>query len=552
MSTYQGGRRAARPRRRSRWFLAGGLLASSLVVGAAGAGGIAAMAADHELPDLATPANVRHGDDAGKPPAETADPTASEPAGDGAGRPDGREGDGRGEQDGRSADNRQPGDRPAERQDGEGRNGEGQTGAGRHGNGPGTGPHEVVSVPCDAAKLVAALVQVNAEGGGSLRLASRCTYTLSQAFHQADEYDGGIRDAREAADAAETPGDAEAPPRKPEDDKAGLPVIYHPITIDGAGATIARDAQAEAFRFFTVRDGGELFLRNVTLHNGRSAIEGGAVHVVHGATAVIEHTTVTQSTSLSKEGGGGGIFNDGNMLVSDSTFVGNSAAGAAGKGGGLLNGGVLTLRRSQFHHNSANAYGGGLGNYRGAADVETTTFAQNSAAQGGGLASFSARTKVFDTKVLGNAAQVGGGLANSDAVLVLRKMTIRDNKSTVNGGGISTVKGLLPIDDSVVAGNTTHGAGGGIFADKSNLLVRGSDVTGNDAAGAASKGGGIHATAGQVSVYTSRVTGNSATAQPGGVFAHHTRVRIDDESVIVENEPTNCVGNAAPVAHCFR
>ncbi|MEU8300731.1 hypothetical protein AB0C04_26035 [Micromonospora sp. NPDC048909] len=532
MSTYRGGRRAG-PRRRSRWFLAGGLLAGSLVVGAAGATGVAATAADRQLPflDLSRPASVQQGDDAGHEQRDGAEAAGREPAGDGAGRPDGRNGDGR---DGRMGDGR----------DGDGR----QPSA----DGPGTGRHEVVSVPCDSAKLVAALVRANAEGGGALRLAPKCRYTLTQAFHQADEYDGGIRDAREAADAAETPGDAEAPPHKPEDDKAGLPVIYHAITIDGAGATIARHVHAEDFRFFTVRDGGELTLRDVTLHNGRSAIEGGALHVVHGATAVVEHTTVTQSTSLSKEGGGGGIFNDGNMVVSDSTFVGNSAAGAAGKGGGLLNGGVLTLRNSQFHHNSANAYGGGLGNYRGAAEVETSTFAQNSATQGGGLASFSARTKVYDTKVLGNTAQIGGGLANSDAVLVLRKMTIRDNTSTVNGGGISTVKGLLPLDDSVVAGNTTHGAGGGIYADKSNLLVRGSDVTGNDAAGAASKGGGIHATAGQVSVYTSKIVHNSSTLAPGGIFAQHARARIDDESVIVENESTNCAGNTPPIAHCFR
>ncbi|MFC0505790.1 hypothetical protein [Micromonospora costi] len=528
MSTYRAGRRAGRPRRRSRWFLAGGLLAGSLVVGVAGAGG--ALAAGRDLPFLASggAANLLRGEDAGREDGGNAD---REPAGDGAGRPDGSNGDGR---------------------DGGAREPERRDSGGERTHTPGTGRHPVVSVPCDAAKLVAALVQANAEGGASLRLASNCTYTLTQAFHQVDEYDGGIRDAREAADAAETPGDAEAPPHKPEDDKAGLPVVYQPITIDGDGAVIERDVHAEDFRFFTVRDGGELTLRNVELRNGRSKIEGGSVHVVHGATAVVERVTVTGSTSLSAEGGGGGIFNDGNMVVTDSTFVGNSAAGAAGKGGGLLNGGVLTLRGSQFHHNSANAYGGGLGNYRGAADVDTTTFAQNSAAQGGGLASFSARTKVLDTTVVGNTAQIGGGIANSDAVIVLRGMTIRDNTSTLKGGGISTVKGLLPIDDSVIAGNTTHGVGGGIYAEKSNVLVRGSDVAGNEAVGSASKGGGIYATAGQVSLYTSKVVRNGASVQPGGIFAQHARVRIDDESVIVENEPTNCAGNAAPVATCFR
>ncbi|RLP99697.1 right-handed parallel beta-helix repeat-containing protein [Micromonospora sp. CV4] len=502
MSTYRGGERTARPRRRSRWFLAGGFLAGSLVVGAAGVAGVAAAAdRDISLPGLGRLAATAQDDD--------------------------RRGD----------------DRTAPGRDGA-ENGRPDT--------PGTGKRGVVSVPCDAAKLVAALVSANAEGGAELRLAPKCRYTLTEAFHETDQYDGGIRDAREAADAAETPGDAEAPPHNPADDTAGLPAIYQPITIDGAGATIARDAQAAAFRFFTVRDGGELTLRDLELHNGRSAIEGGSVHVVHGATAVVERVTVTQSTSLSPEGGGGGIFNDGNMVVTDSTFIGNSASGAAGKGGGLLNGGVLTLKRSEFHRNSANGYGGGLGNYRGAAEVEGTTFTQNSASQGGGLASFSARTKVYDTELLHNTAQIGGGAANSDAVLVMRKMTIRGNTSTVNGGGISTVQGLLPLDDSVVDGNTTHGLGAGIYAAKSNLLVRGSDVTANEAVGAASKGGGIYALQGSAAIYTSKVTRNAATLKPGGIFGEHAQVKIDDESVVVENEPTNCEGSAVPIAHCFR
>ncbi|MEV4766475.1 hypothetical protein AB0J89_27990 [Micromonospora chokoriensis] len=505
MSTYPGGDRATRPRRRSRWFLASGLLAGSLVVGAAGAAGVAA-AADRAL---ALPGLGRLTTAAGSD-------------------------DDRGAEDRRGGEREQDGaerDRPTT---------------------PGTGKRGVVSVPCDAAKLVAALVTANAEGGAELRLAPKCRYVLTEAFHETDQYDGGIRDAREAADAAETPGDAEAPPHNPADDTAGLPVIYQPITIDGAGATIARDAQAAAFRFFTVRDGGELTLRDVELHNGRSAIEGGSVHVVHGATAVVERVTVSQSTSLSPEGGGGGIFNDGNMVVTDSTFIGNSASGAAGKGGGLLNGGVLTLKRSEFHRNSANAYGGGLGNYRGAAEVESVSFTHNSAVQGGGLASFSARTKVSDTELLNNTAQVGGGAANSDAVLVMRKMTIRGNTSTVNGGGISTVKGLTPLDDSVVDGNTTHGLGAGIYAEKANLLVRGSDVTRNEAVGATSTGGGIYATAGSVAIYTSKITHNASTLKPGGVFASHAQVKIDDESVVVENEPTNCEGSQAPIAHCFR
>ncbi|MGN9767316.1 hypothetical protein ACTMS2_19375 [Micromonospora sp. SD12] len=513
MTTNQGGRRAAPPRRRSRWFLAGGLVAGGLVAGAAGLTGVSAVAADRDLsaasdvPALALRADDRSDEGHRGDAVEDRDHAREERRG---GKPDGR---------------------PAR---------------------PGQGQRPEVPVPCDSAKLISALVRANAEGGADLRLASKCTYELTHAFQQPDEYDGGIRDAREAADSAENPGDAEAPPRNPQHDRAGLPVIYHPISIRGEGATIVRDVHAEAFRFFTVRDGGELTLSDVVLRNGLSAAEGGSIHVVHGASAVVERTTIVDSTSLSAEGGGGGIFNDGHLAVAGSTFVDNHAAGTAGKGGGLLNGGVLSLETSQFRGNSAVAYGGGLANYRGAAEVHSSTFAHNNAAQGGGVASFSARTRVADTKVVGNTAQTGGGIANSDALIFLRGLEVRDNTATGNGGGISTFQGLVPLDDSVVSGNTARGSGGGIHAQKSNLLVRRSEVERNHAVGAKSTGGGIFATLGQVSLYSSRVAGNVATVKPGGLFADKARVRVDDETDIIDNEPTNCEGSRVPVANCFR
>ncbi|WP_091630564.1 hypothetical protein [Micromonospora peucetia] len=534
MTTYQGGRRAAPPRRRSRWFLAGGLVAGSLVAGVAGVTGAAAAAGDRDRPAASElPSVVLRGDDSGE---WDRDDRRELNRGDlGA---QGWQEPGEGRRDGPA------GERPGGRDEQE------RSGPAEQGSRIGHRPE--VAVPCDSAKLISALVRANAEGGADLRLASRCTYELTHAFQQPDDYDGGIRDARETADSAENPGDAEAPPRNPQHDRAGLPVIYHPITIRGEGATIVRDTHAEAFRFFTVRDGGELTLSDVVLRNGLSAAEGGSIHVVHGASAVVERTTVIGSTSLSAEGGGGGIFNDGHLVVTGSTFVDNHAAGTAGKGGGLLNGGVLSLRTSEFRGNSAVAYGGGFGNYRGAAEVHSSTFARNNATQGGGIASFSARTRVADSKVVDNTAQTGGGIANSDALIFLRGLEVRDNTATGNGGGISTVQGLVPVDDSVVAGNTARGSGGGIFAEKSNLLVRWSEVDRNHAVGAKSKGGGVFAKLGQVSLFSSRVTGNGATVKPGGLFADKARVKVDDETDTIENEPTNCEGATAPVPNCFR
>jgi hypothetical protein len=368
---------------------------------------------------------------------------------------------------------------------------------------------EVRSVPCDPAALVAAITQANAEGGGNLKLAPACAYVLL------GYADGGAENA---------------------DDRSGLPVIYQPISIAGEGASIVRDATAEDFRFFTVRNGGELKLTDLTLSNGRAA-NGGSVSIDHGGTAVIERTTVTESAALAPEGGGGGIFNDGHLTLVGGKFVDNSAAGWAGRGGGLLNGGVLTVKGTEFTNNRAGGFGGGFANYQGAADISESTLVHNTAVEGGGIASVNARTKVWETKITANTARTGGGVVNKDATITLRNMTIDHNSSEVAGGGISSSQGLLTVDDSTVVENTTDGDGGGIFADKSNVLVRHSESSRNTAAGPESKGGGISVVGGQVSLFSSKVTGNGAAQQPGGLAAKDVVVKLDDKTVVSDNRP---------------
>ncbi|MEO3819020.1 hypothetical protein [Plantactinospora sp. B24E8] len=514
---------------------------------------------------------------------------------------------------------------------------------------------DVTSVPCDSAKLIAALVRADAEGGGTLELARKCTYKLSTpkgdhrggdaGYGQDGQHGGesgqpkGPNSGPDGADAAAgavkagpnneqqgrqgEPGERPAPVPGPSadqgkgkqgapsgkqgqssgkqgptgaqpggsaapgggpssapgsapgggqntgqstgpnsgpdsgpdgqvtgqgpgqevnlpDDKNLLPVIKHPITIKGNGATLTRDPNAKEFRFFTVVNGGELELVDITLDNGRAEL-GGALWVEHGGSAVVTRTTFSRNTALAvKDGGGGAVFNDGHMTITESEFRDNSAAGAEGQGGGMLNGGVLSIRKTEFVKNSAGGIGGGLANFRGAADVTETTFADNNAGEGGGLASSSARTKVWDTKVIGNTAKIGGGLSVRDATLDLRNLTVTHNTSTVDGGGISSVQALLVVNDSTVTNNTTRGDGGGIFAEKSNVFVRWTEVSRNKAVGPESRGGGVYAEAGQLSVVKSRITENSSTKEPGGLFAKNVRLELDAETVIVKNRPTDC------------
>ena len=119
-------------------------------------------------------------------------------------------------------------------------------------------------VPCDADKLIAALVRANADRGAKLELEPKCTYTLT-AFQ----------------------------------DDNGLPVIVQPVSIDGNGAKIVRAANAERFRIFNVGVGGDLKLRDLTVKGGdaRTEIGGGALLVQEGGRATIQDSTLTLNRS---------------------------------------------------------------------------------------------------------------------------------------------------------------------------------------------------------------------------------------------------------------
>lgn len=550
-------------RRRTGWVLTGGLLAGGLVVGAVGLTGIAPMTGGTDFAgfDMSRLTSIVSSPDAsdGKDPKNPGEPRGSKEGKDPKdpeGKRDSREGKGRDDRD-RDDRGRAYGSDGCERSDH--RDGGWSDGRGEERDGrcesEWDGEHrKVLSVPCDSDELIAALVHANAVGGATLKLARKCTYTLTAYDEHKIWYEGqaGRNDENDEAVDSGSPERSDDDPDIDYDatEKTGLPLVYQPIRIKGEGATITRPAQAEGFRFFTVRDGGELELDDVTLENGQAA-EGGAVKVDFGGTAILEHTTITKSVAHSSKGGGGAVFNDGHTTISESTFTENSAVGEEGCGGGVLNGGVLTVEKSEFVGNSANGYGGGLANFRGAADIGKSTFTHNSAAEGGGFASVSARTKVWDSKVTRNTAKTGGGILNEDATLTLRHLTVSDNVGLRDGGGISTAKGLLVVDDSEIKANTTFGNGGGVAARESNVIIRKTKITDNDASGSGSVGGGIFAEKGKLVLFRTRVTENDATDEPGGVFAKQVKVEVDEETVIIRNRPTNCEGSPEEIPNCF-
>jgi hypothetical protein len=136
----------------------------------------------------------------------------------------------------------------------------------------------------------------------------------------------------------------------------GLPLITSRITIEGNGATIARQGNAPAFRL--MENSGNLTLQSVTLIGGFSSGNGGGIE--NSGTLTIKNSTI--SGNASSLGGGLSNFN-GSLTIENSTISGNRA----NQGGGIFNSadrpiaGSLTITNSTISGNTANT-GGGLRN----------------------------------------------------------------------------------------------------------------------------------------------------------------------------------------------
>nr|MDT0659642.1 right-handed parallel beta-helix repeat-containing protein [Micromonospora sp. DSM 115978] len=381
-------------------------------------------------------------------------------------------------------------------------------------------------VPCVADSLIAAITRANLNGGGHLKLAHSCVYTLT---------------ANELGN--------------------GLPPITQAITIKGEHATIVRAATTSAqFRIFNVASGGHLTLHKLTVTGGQTTglgvPNGGGILVQQGGTAALNETTVTRNIS---GGSGGGIFNLGVTVVHRSTVSDNSAHAA---GGGIGNGGnaLLKVNESEISWNSAVTNGGGIAD-AGTSLINKTKILDNRAlGNGGGIDANGSNTTVTYSLISGNSAANGGGLFSDNGSTVnLRHVTISRNRSngvngTGNGAGVSLNGNTQAvIENSAIVDNIASGNAGGIDVAASTLTLRDSKVSGNMAIGPTSVAGGIRTTgASTVTLVNTKVTDNLSTVQPGGIQVNvGGTLTLDNRSTVVANRPTNCVGSPVAVLNCF-
>ena len=183
----------------------------------------------------------------------------------------------------------------------------------------------------DVAGFVSAIQTLNANGGGTIDLASGGMYTVT------------------------APSDWWYGPN-------AFPAISSSIVINGNGATIKRSSGSPKFRFFYVSGGfstlpaGSLTLNNMTLTSGLAQGGNGGTGLAGGGGGA---------------GLGGAILNQGSLSVSGVSFVSNDAVGGGGAGGN----GAL----------GATGGGGGLGGNGGSSAAPVPPYNLSSGPGGGGF-----------------------------------------------------------------------------------------------------------------------------------------------------------------------
>jgi hypothetical protein len=304
----------------------------------------------------------------------------------------------------------------------------------------------------------------------------------------------------------------------------GLPPIATAVTIEGNGATIARDPAAPPFRLLEVAEGGDLTLRHATIAGGR-ADGGGGVLVTDSGRLTVEGGAIRENGCSTARCSGGGLLvrDDGAVVtLTEVAVTGNDAA----EGGGIavLNESALSLVRCRVTDN-------------------TVTAAEGTAAGGGIFASgFGNDITLADTLVARNAVlpQAGGGAGGGVADVA---------------GASWTISGSTIADSSVVAaGDAEPGSGGGL-ADAGgeaifslvNSTVSGNGVT--SVGGGPSRGGGAALQGGRLMLRHVTVAANTA-GRGGGIDVASGTVTLS-HAILATNSGNvgspDCFGSAGVV-----
>jgi hypothetical protein len=245
----------------------------------------------------------------------------------------------------------------------------------------------------------------------------------------------------------------------------GLPVITSRITIEGNGATIARQVKAPSFSLMVVTGSGDLTLHHLTLSRSYfyaglrnygtasikdSVISGNISGVFNRGTLTIENSSISANTGLFYYYAGGGVTNSGTLTIENSTISGNRSR----YGGGVVNSDTLTIVNSTISGNTGYFSGGGVTNYSGTLTIENSTISGNTSFQssGGGVRNYGSVTFTH-TLIAGNQAAASPEIQNDGrncSGIPSRCRVIANNFNLFGTNGNAGVTGFTPGPTDIV------------------------------------------------------------------------------------------------------
>ncbi|SFS34884.1 hypothetical protein [Streptomyces sp. ok210] len=375
----------------------------------------------------------------------------------------------------------------------------------------------VVHIGCNVEELRDAIDTANGAGGGTIDLAPKCTYTLTD---------------------ANTVGS-----------QNGFPAITTDITLKGGKRTVIERSSAPGtpeFRLFQVNaPDGELTLNRLTLRNGSTPF--GGVALVFGSISVISSQLTGHHATID-----GGAINGqpgSTITVTSSELVKNTAGSA---GGGISSLGAVTLTHTEVSRNTA-GFGGAVA-VSGPVTFNHSKVNGNTAtgAGGGGGVSLLGTTGTFDStdvsrnKATGAGADGGGILGSGSSIINLRSSWVSGNSATDVGGGILSQQ-ELNARRSTVQDNTAGIQGGGIWSGGTTRLD-GTKLKGNRTTAAGSQGGGLFAGSGTATLIRSEVSRNRADgtgSDGGGIYEQPGSTVTIDRTKVANNHPNHCAPTGA-------
>ncbi|NJO79898.1 MAG: calcium-binding protein [Cyanobacteria bacterium RM1_2_2] len=363
------------------------------------------------------------------------------------------------------------------------------------------------------------------------------------------------------------------------------------ITIDGAGAANLTISGNNASRIFLVNSNQDsvtnVAIKNLTLTNGRTTEEGGAILGEHKANITVENVKFKANTA---DKGGGAIYSkwENNLTVINSQFDGNVATkGNAELGAGaiaFISPGQFLVRNSTFTNNQG-INGGAINSLNGKLTIEGSKFLNNSTlaasldtgkpnpdlrGYGGALYTDRASSvnepagtiRIANSQFEGNKSKHGGGGAylytGTQDNVVIEGTSFKDNQTDkgvkgdgANGGGLYVIsngqnKGLV-LNRTSFVNNTASSQGGGLWMYGAPTTITNSTFSGNKAIFSTvpgqndfnRNGGAIAFYEAPATITNTTIANNLAGWVAGGILADQKLAVTVKNTIFFNNEAFN-------------